>query len=218
MRVRVLYFAVMRERIESDAETIELPTGATTAAAWQEIARLHPVIAGLRGAIRIAVNEEFAVDERVLVDGDVVAIIPPVAGGAATFRISDEPLNLDEVVRAVTGDEYGGVVTFTGVVRSQSRGKRIVRLEYEAYRPMAERTMAEIGDALARDYGARVAIVHRVGKLVVGEVAVVIATAAPHRAAAFDACRAAIDRLKQSVPIWKKEIDEDGEEWIGLGP
>jgi molybdopterin synthase catalytic subunit len=164
------------------------------------------------------VNEEFAVDERVLVDGDVVAIIPPVAGGAATFRISDEPLNLDEVVRAVTGDEYGGVVTFTGVVRSQSRGKRIVRLEYEAYRPMAERTMAEIGDALARDYGARVAIVHRVGKLVVGEVAVVIATAAPHRAAAFDACRAAIDRLKQSVPIWKKEIDEDGEEWIGLGP
>jgi molybdopterin synthase catalytic subunit len=111
------------------------------------------------------------------------------------------------------------VVTFTGVVRGQSRGRRIVRLEYEAYRPMAERTLAEIGDAIRRELpGVRLAMVHRVGRLAVGELAVVIAASAPHRAAAFDACRAAIDRLKQSVPIWKKEIADDGAEWIGLGP
>jgi len=149
----------------------------------------------------------------------VIALIPPVAGGAGLFRVSDEPLSLDEVVRAVTSDEHGGVVTFTGVVRRRSRGKTIVRLEYEAYRPMAERKLAEIGAQLAAEQpGVRVAIVHRVGALAVGDVAVVIAASAPHRAAAFDACRAAIDRLKESVPIWKKEIAEDGEEWIGLGP
>ena len=219
MRVRVLYFAVVRERLGRDEETLELAAGADVAAAWRELERRHPELAALRPVVKLAVNEEFAGGDRVLVDGDVIALIPPVAGGAGVFRVSDEPLSLDEVVRAVTSDEHGGVVTFTGVVRRQSRGKRIVRLEYEAYRPMAERKLAEIGAQLAQEQpGVRVAIVHRVGKLAVGDAAVVIATSAPHRAAAFDACRAAIDRLKESVPIWKKEIAEDGEEWIGLGP
>jgi len=111
------------------------------------------------------------------------------------------------------------VATFTGVVRSHSRGKRIVRLEYEAYRPMAERKLAEIAQRIAAEIpGTRLAIVHRLGALAVGEAAVVIAASAPHRAAAFDACRAAIERLKTDVPIWKKEIADDGEEWIGSGP
>lgn len=135
------------------------------------------------------------------------------------FRVTDEPLSLDEVVRAVTTAEHGGVVTFTGAVRAVSHGKRILRLEYEAYRPMAEKKLAEIGAGIAAEIpGVRVAIVHRVGTLAIGEAAVVIAASAPHRAQAFDACRLAIDRLKESVPIWKKEIAEDGEEWIGLGP
>jgi molybdopterin synthase catalytic subunit len=185
----------------------------------EELVRRHPALGGLRGALKLAINEEFAPLDRVLVDGDVVALIPPVAGGAGLFRISDEPLSLDEVVRAVTVEEHGGVVTFTGVVRRQSRGKRVLRLEYEAYRPMAERKLAEIGTQLMREQpGVRVAIVHRVGVLSVGDTAVVIAASAPHRAAAFDACRAAIDRIKESVPIWKKELTEDGESWIGLGP
>jgi molybdopterin synthase catalytic subunit len=219
MRVRVLYFAVVRERIGRDEEELELPAGADADAAWREIERRHPELGGLRSVVKVAVNEEFAAGDRVLVDGDVVALIPPVAGGAGLFRVSDEPLSLDEVVRAVGGDAQGGVVTFTGVVRRESRGKRVVRLEYEAYRPMAERKLAEIGARIEAELpGARVAIVHRVGKLAVGDVAVVIAASAPHRAAAFEACRAAIDRLKESVPIWKKEIAEDGEEWIGLGP
>src|SRR5262247_1507232 len=137
----------------------------------------------------------------------------------AVFRISDAPLELEEVVRAVSVPEHGGIVTFTGQVRAISHGKKIVRLEYEAYRPMAERKLAEIGAAIAAEWpGTRVAIVHRVGALSVGEAAVVIAASAPHRAAAFEACRAAIDRLKESVPIWKKEVAEDGEVWVGLGP
>ena len=220
MRVRVLYFAVVRERLGRDEETIELRDGADVAAAWRELEGRHPELAGLRAVVKLAVNEEFAGGERVLADGDVIALIPPVAGGAGgVFRVTDEALSLDEVVRAVTTEEHGGVVTFSGVVRRQSRGKRIVRLEYEAYKPMAERKLAEIGAELAAEQpGVRVAIVHRVGKLAVGDVAVVIAASAPHRAAAFDACRAAIDRLKESVPIWKKEIADDGEEWIGLGP
>ena len=219
MRVRVLYFAVVRERLGRDEETLELADGADVRAAWAELERRHPELGALRSVVKLAVNEEFAPLERGLAEGDVIALIPPVAGGAGLFRVSDEPLSLDEVVRAVTVEEHGGVVTFSGVVRRQSRGKRIVRLEYEAYRPMAERKLAEIGAQLAEEQpGVRVAIVHRVGKLAVGDVAVVIAASAPHRAAAFEACRAAIDRLKESVPIWKKEIAEDGEEWIGLGP
>ena len=135
------------------------------------------------------------------------------------FRISDEPLDLAEVVRAVSVAEHGGIVTFAGTVRAINHGKRILRLEYEAYRPMAERKLAEIGAAVGAEWpGARLAIVHRIGTLVVGETAVVIAASAPHRPAAFEVCRAAIDRLKESVPIWKKEVAEDGETWVGLGP
>jgi molybdopterin synthase catalytic subunit len=215
--IRVLYFAVVRERLKLDSEA--LPPVADVAALWQELERRHPELVPLRAAIKVAVNQSFVDDRHPLADGDEVALIPPVSGGSGVFRVTDEPLDLDEVIRAVTVEEHGGVVTFTGVVRSQSHGKKIVRLEYEAYRPMAERKLAEIGQAIAAEMpGVRIAIVHRVGKLVVGEAAVVIATSAPHRGTAFDACRAAIDRLKQSVPIWKKEVAEDGEEWIGLGP
>jgi MoaE-MoaD fusion protein len=219
MRVKVLYFAVVRERVRRADEVVDLPDGATAAALLDELARRHASLARIHEIAKVAVNEEFAPLERTLREGDVVALIPPVAGGSGAFRVSDEPLNLDEVVRAVTTEAQGGVVTFTGVVRRESRGKRILRLEYEAYRPMAERKMAEIGAGLAAEFpGTRVAMVHRVGTLQVGELAVVIAVSAPHRAAAFEACRAAIDRLKETVPIWKKEIAEDGEEWIGLGP
>jgi molybdopterin synthase catalytic subunit len=219
--VRILYFAVVRERIGCDSEEISIETGVTTVGRLlEELERRHPVLGGLRGALKAAVNEEFAPLDRTLADGDVVALIPPVAGGSGgLFAVRNEPLSLDEVVRAVTHEGSGGVVTFTGIVRRESRGKRVLRLEYEAYRPMAERKLAEIGAALMVEHpGARLAITHRVGVLAVGETAVVIAASAPHRAAAFAACRAAIDRLKESVPIWKKELTEDGEAWIGLGP
>jgi len=217
--VRVLYFAVVRERLKLDGESLELADGATVDDLLDVLAARRAPLAALRAAVKVAVDREFVSGDHRLADGAEVALIPPVSGGAGLFRVTDEPLELAEVVRAVSADEHGGIATFTGVVRSRSRGKTIVRLEYEAYRPMAERKLAEIAQRIAEELpGVRLAIVHRVGALAVGEAAVVIAASAPHRAAAFDACRAAIERLKTDVPIWKKEIAADGEEWIGLGP
>jgi MoaE-MoaD fusion protein len=219
--VRVLYFAVVRERLQLDAESVALADGAAVDALLDVLAARHPALTALRAALKVAVDREFVGGDHRLTDGAEVALIPPVSGGAGAglFRVTDQPLVLDDAIRAVTTEEHGGVATFTGVVRSLSRGKRIVRLEYEAYAPMAEAKLAEIARQIAAALpGVRLAIVHRVGKLAVGEAAVVIAASAPHRAQAFEACRAAIDRLKESVPIWKKEIAEDGEEWIGLGP
>jgi molybdopterin synthase catalytic subunit len=143
-----------------------------------------------------------------------------VAGGSGgLFRVVDRPLSLDEVIAAVRSHARGGLVTFTGVVRDVSKGKRIVKLEYEAYAPMAERKLAQLADeARARWPDVRVAVVHRVGVLLPGDEAVIIAAAAPHRKEAFLACEHLIDRLKQDVPIWKKEFAEDGEVWVGLGP
>ena len=153
-------------------------------------------------------------------DGDELALIPPVAGGADRHvRLLDQPLSLDRVVAAVASPDAGGIVTFTGVVRRHSAGRAVERLEYEAYREMAEKVMRELCEQVEAEIaGARLAVEHRQGALVVGDIAVVIAASAPHRAEAFAACRALIDRLKQQVPIWKKEIGPDGAEWVGLGP
>ena len=135
------------------------------------------------------------------------------------FRIVDRALVLDEVVAAVSGKGRGGLVTFSGAVRDETRGKKVVRLEYEAYAPMAEKVLAQIGEEIAQRWpGAVCAIMHRIGTLVPGELAVVIAVASPHRAEAFEGCRQAIERLKAEAPIWKREVYEDGAVWVGLGP
>jgi molybdopterin synthase catalytic subunit len=149
-------------------------------------------------------------------DGDEVALIPPVSGGSTNrIAVRDVPLSLDEVISFVLSGERGGLVTFSGLVRRQGRIPDVVRLEYEAYRSMAERVLGEIADEIEGELpGSRVAIHHRVGSLAVGEAAVVVAAAAPHRAEAFTACRAAIDRLKSRAPIWKKEIGASGAAWI----
>ncbi len=219
MRVKILLFGAARERTGLSHDELELPDGAPVSALLEAIAarraELSPVLKDLRGAV----NQEIARLEDVVPDGAEVALIPPVAGGSGTFRVTDQPLSLDEVVRAVSGEAYGGLVTFTGSVRSQTRGREVVRLEYEAYAPMAERKFREIAaEAAERWPGTRVAVVHRVGVLYPGDAAVVIAAASPHRKEAFRACEHVIDRLKQDAPIWKKEIYRDGEVWVGLGP
>lgn len=135
------------------------------------------------------------------------------------FRVQSTPLSLDEVVHAVSDPGQGGLVTFTGVVRNHSRGKTVTRLDYEAYGEMAQKQLARIAEEATRTWpGTRVAVAHRVGSLVPGDLAVVIAVSAPHRKEAFRACEYVIDRLKEDVPIWKKEYAEDGEVWVGLGP
>jgi molybdopterin synthase catalytic subunit len=222
VRVTVLYFAILRERARLDRETLELAAGADVAAARAAIAARHPQLATLLPLVQVAVNRDMAPDARALAEGDELALIPPVAGGSGAPRIaiSGAPLALADVVAVVEGPGRGGLVTFSGVVRRDGHViQDVIRLEYEAYTQMALEVLAAIADELEREQpGVRVAIHHRVGSLSVGETAVAIAAAAPHRAEAFAACRAAIDRLKERAPIWKKEIGESGEVWLGMGP
>lgn len=222
MKIQVLYFAVFRERLRTDGEALELPEGATVGAALEVLAGRHAVVKGLLGRFQTAVNEAMVGTEQPLADGDELALIPPVAGGTGNerhIRVVEEPPSIDRCAAAVLDPEMGGMVTFTGVVRRSSKGREVERLEYEAYASMADKVMREIAAEIEGELpGVRIAVEHRVGKLVVGDLAVVIAAAAPHRAEAFTACRAMIDRLKERVPIWKREIGPDGCEWVGLGP
>jgi molybdopterin converting factor subunit 1 len=220
MRIHVLYFAVFRERLGRDEEALELAAGATVRDAIAALAGKHEPIATLRTKFRVAVNQDFSEDDRELHDGDELALIPPVAGGAGRHvLLTDQALSLDRCMAAIASEGMGGIVTFTGMVRRNSRGLTVERLEYEAYGSMAVREMTRLCDEIEAEIaGVQLAIEHRVGTLAIGDLAVVIAAAAPHRAEAFTACRAMIDRLKDRVPIWKKEFADDGSTWVGLGP
>lgn len=217
MPIRVLYFAAARDAAGVSSELLS-PVPATVGDLRRRLAAERPGLARVLPRCRIAVDEDFAEDSAPLADGAEVALVPPVAGGAPVFRVTEAPLSLDEVVAAVAGPGRGGVVTFTGTVRDDTKGQKVVRLEYEAYGPMAERKLAQIGGEVGAEHGCAVAVVHRVGVLLPGEAAVVIACAAPHRTPAFRACEAVIERLKQEVPIWKREFFEDGAVWVGMGP
>jgi molybdopterin synthase catalytic subunit len=219
MRVRVRYFAYVRERLGVSEEWLELPGGADLQRMWEALGARHPVLAALRGRLTVALNQESAGPEAVLSDGDEVALLPPVAGGAGDPQVVDRPIALAEVVKAVGGEECGALVTFTGMVRRHSQGREVVRIDYEAYPEMASGELRAIVQRVEQAHpGTRCAVLHRIGSLTVGEVAVVIAVSAPHRAAAFDGCRMAIEQLKTSVPIWKKEFDAHGGSWVGMGP
>jgi MoaE-MoaD fusion protein len=224
VRLQLLYFAVLRERLRLEGEGLDLPPGATVADARAAIATSHPEIAPLLPRVQVAVNRTMVGDTHTLHDGDELALIPPVAGGAGRppgrkIALAETPLSLDEVLSAVEGSDQGGIVTFIGTVRRHGQQPKVARLEYEAYAPMAIEVLTAIATEIEAEWpGTRIAIHHRTGTLAVGEVAVAIAASAPHRAEAFDACRAAIERLKQRVPIWKKEVGEDGAVWIGFGP
>ncbi|HEY7732237.1 MAG TPA: molybdenum cofactor biosynthesis protein MoaE [Gaiellaceae bacterium] len=211
MNVGVRLFAGLRERAGVRARELELPDGATVADVWSAL-DLGDEPAGLL----YAVNREYADPSLELRDGDEVAVIPPVSGGA--FLLSGEPLSLDAAVSEVATPEAGAIATFVGTTRARSRGREVVRLEYEAYEGMAEQTMERIAAGLRERYELLgVSIHHRVGTVGIGETSVVIAVSAAHRADALAACRDAIDELKVTVPLWKKEIYEGGEEWVSQG-
>lgn len=216
----VLVFAGLRETLRKDAIAVALPEGATVRELLAEIARIVPAIALPLAHCRVAVAQEFVDGDRVIAPGEEIALVPPVSGGHdGAVKLSSTSLALADVVAAVSHRDAGGIATFTGNVRAHSRGHAIDHLDYEAYEPMAVRAMAEIVARIEREIeGARVAIHHRIGRLVVGETAVVIAASASHRAEAFAACRAAIEALKTDVPIWKREVSADGHAWIGQGP
>jgi molybdopterin synthase catalytic subunit len=209
--VSVRFFAGLRERAGSGSRTLQLADDATVADVWPALG-LGEQPAGLL----YAVNRAYAAPETALADGDEVALIPPVSGGG--FRLSAEPLSLDAVVRKVGRDEAGAIATFTGTVRNRSRDRDVLYLEYEAYEGMAEETMSALAEELRRRYElTAIAIHHRVGRVEIGQPSVVIAVSAPHRQDALAACKEAIDTLKQTVPLWKKELYVGGEEWIGQG-
>jgi MoaE-MoaD fusion protein len=208
VKVRVRLFAGLRERAGWSEREVD---AATVAEIWRALG-----LGDEPNGLLYAVNKEYATPDRVLAEGDEVAVIPPVSGGA--FLLSDEPLSLERVVDEVRSDAAGAIATFTGTTRIESRGRTVTHLEYEAYEGMAENVMTEIAQALRdRHELCEIAIHHRVGRVGIGDTSVVIAVSAPHRQAALAACKEAIDELKQRVPLWKKEVYAGGEEWIGRG-
>jgi molybdopterin synthase catalytic subunit/molybdopterin converting factor small subunit len=209
VKVRVRLFAGLRERAGWSVR--EVDAGPTVGDVWVEL-DLGDEPPGLL----YAVNQEYAARDRALTEGDEVAVIPPVSGGA--FRLVQGSPDLAAVIAEVEDERAGAIATFQGTVRRQSRGREVIALEYEAYGGMAENVMAQIADGVKERYDlCEVAVAHRVGRCEVGDVSVVIAVSAPHRQDALSACREVIDELKERVPLWKKELYEGGEEWIGRG-
>jgi molybdopterin synthase catalytic subunit len=209
MGVKVRLFAGLRERAGWGERDVE---GVTRVGEVWPLLGLGPEPDGLL----YAVNKVYAGREQELAEGDEVAVIPPVSGGS--FRLTAEPLSLDTVVDEVRSERAGAIATFVGTTRVESRGRTVQHLDYEAYEGMAENVMAELAASLRQRYDlCEVAIHHRTGRVEIGEASVVIAVSAPHRQDALAACKDAIDTLKEQVPLWKKEVYEGGEEWIGRG-
>jgi MoaE-MoaD fusion protein len=209
VRVTVRLFAGLRER--AGTGRLQLDGVNRVGDVWKRLE-----LGDEPGGLLYALNREYVDRDHALADGDEVALIPPVSGGA--FVLSTEPLDVARVVAEAASDDAGAVASFVGTVRRQSRGRDVARLEYEAFAEMAEPMLRQLAEELTAKHSlCAVAIHHRVGPVDIGEASVVIAVSAPHRAAALDACREAIDTLKETIPLWKKEIYADGAEWIGRG-
>jgi molybdopterin synthase catalytic subunit/molybdopterin converting factor small subunit len=209
VRIRVRLFAALRERAGWSQTELDLADGAVVGDVWAELG-----LGDEPPGIAYARNREYADRDAPLGAGDEVAVIPPVSGGA--FAVTAAQLDLDAVVAEVADPAAGAIATFIGTTRTHSRGRNVVHLEYDAYPEMAESEMARIAEVVkGRHDVLHVAMAHRTGHVPIGEASVIIAVSAAHRGAAMDACREAIDTLKQTVPVWKKEVFEGGEEWIG---
>ena len=211
MRIRLRLFASVREVVGKQEVVVDVPEGVTAADLLLQLVAKHPDLRRQAPSLRLAVNHEYVEGGRRLAEGDEVALIPPVSGGLDLFEVTESPLSLDAMTQTVGQNTSGAIASFLGVVREFSRDRRVDHLEYDAYPEMRQ-----IGDEIhARWPVDRVAMVHRVGRLTVGEASVAIAVASPHRQEALQACAYAIERLKEIVPIWKKEVWADGSEWIG---
>ncbi|HZG15394.1 MAG TPA: molybdopterin converting factor subunit 1 [Candidatus Bathyarchaeia archaeon] len=217
MQIKVLLFAALAERANNRELSIELPESSTVEDLLERIGCLHPELSSLLPSCFVSLNQEYASGEQVIQTGDEVAILPPVSGGEdQRFLVTEQPLQADPLIKMVSNPHAGAVLTFVGTVREFTQGQRTVSLSYEAYVPMAIEKMKQIAGEIEEKWpGAQVAMHHRIGSLDIEEIAVVIAVATPHRNESFEAGRYAIERLKQIVPIWKKERWEDGGEWKG---
>jgi molybdopterin synthase catalytic subunit len=221
MQVRVLFFGVLKDLLSSGGEALTVPEGTTVSQLLERLRARggHPVWS----ALAVAVNQEYASGTAVLSEGDEVALLPPVSGGTEhadpVIALTREPIDRDALVRRLQQPGDGAIVVFDGVVRDNTRGRRTLFLDYEAYEEMAlaqmDKLAREAADRFAVD---RVGVVHRLGRLEIGESSIVIVVTSAHRAAAFEACRWLIDTLKRTVPVWKKEHFADGAVWTDGEP
>jgi molybdopterin synthase catalytic subunit len=219
MRVTVRFFAGYREAAGREHVELDLPEGGTVESAWSAIVDRHPALARYRPFTLFAVGHDYVEADHALRPGDELCLFPPVSGGAGDrYAVVDHPLGVDAIAAEVDDPGAGGIVIFSGVVRNEKDGRPVKYLDYEAHPPMAEAKMREIGQAVRARWPEvkRIVMLHRIGHLEIGESSVLIAVSAAHRAQAFAACQYAIDTLKQTVPVWKKEHFEDGEVWVGL--
>ncbi len=227
MRVRVLFFGMLKEVTSKSAESIELPEGSSVRDVLSHYVKTNSRFEAAAASLAVAVNQQYSSAETELREGDEVALLPPVSGGAGETgggpgrhaEITREVIQTQEVVQSLKRGEDGASVVFEGIVRNQTRGRFTLYLEYEAYEQMALQEMEKLASKALGQFQIRdVAIVHRLGRLEIGETSVLIVVASAHRAAAFDACRWLIDTLKRTVPIWKKEFFEDGAVWADGEP
>jgi molybdopterin synthase catalytic subunit len=229
MKITVLFFGVMKEVTGKSSEPVDLPEGASVRELLSYYAHGIARFEAMLPALAISVNQEYAAADRVLREGDEVGLLPPVSGGSgevgqardgvAEVRIVRERIDAESVVTRLKHPEDGGVVIFDGVVRNHTRGRRTLYLDYEAYEAMALKQMEVLAAESLAKFGVRSAsILHRLGRLEIGETSVLIVVAAAHRGPAFEACRWIIDTLKKTVPIWKKEYFEDGAVWADGEP
>ena len=224
MKVQVRLFARYREAAGRDRVEIDLPEGGTVETAWDAVTSRFPALSAYRPFTLFAVDQDYVPADRALRPGDELCLFPPVSGGSDAASASDlvelteTPLSEPAMMAAVEDGGAGAIVLFSGVVRDQTGGRRVKFLEYEAHGPMAVGKMREIAAAARTRFPGirKIAIAHRIGRLEIGESSVLIAVSTAHRGEAFEACRYAIDTLKETVPIWKKEYFEDGEVWVGL--
>ena len=216
MKIHVRLFASVREIVGHKELVWDVPAESTVSTLSNRLVSEYPKLCALASSLKFAVNHEYVDAERVLAEGDEVALIPPVSGGVDIYDVTDAPLSVDALVAGVGQATTGAIASFLGVVRGYARGRQVEHLEYDAYPEMAVAKMRQIGDEIRSRWPVdRVAILHRVGWLGVGEASVAIAIGSPHRQEALQACAYAIERLKEIVPIWKKEVWSDGAEWIG---
>lgn len=220
MRVRLLSFGSLKAALPAEGAWVELAAERRVSDLVRALVDDGTFTAEAMRSAAVAVNQEYAAPEQILRDGDEVAILPPVSGGSCDLvQLVWEPINADTIVSAVKSGVDGAVCVFDGVVRDNTRGRATLHLDYEAYEEMALKQMHALRDEAKTKFGVReIAIVHRLGRLFVGETSVLIAVASAHRGAAFDACRYVIDTLKKTVPIWKREHFEDGVVWADGEP
>jgi len=218
VQARLLFFASIKDIVGARQIDVEIPSGTTVGKLLELLEEKYPRIAGYRSILLTAVNEEYADPETTIADGDEVAIFPPVSGGAVQsefYRITQDVIDARAIASQLQRPEDGAICIFEGIVRNNSKGKATRYLEYEGYETMALAKMEEIGAFVRKAWEIdAVGIIHRLGRLEIGETSVAIVVTSAHRRASFDACEYAIDKLKKVVPIWKKEFFEDGEVWI----